>query len=188
MSASTFAVFVPTAIGAGLIASLLLAIGDLLAQLRSEKQRQRSVAILAASTASLAAGASIEEASRIGVRSRRVARFVALVLGGLGVYGAIGSFWNYWNPVDMFNQIAWIWALSWLASFAFIGAGVAAWFVSREGTALRGPARALVVGSHLGTASVEGASVAVTSGEVRGQQVLGEQQHRSPDEHAGHDV
>lgn len=188
MSATTFAVFVPTAIGAGLITSFLLVVGDVLAQLRSERQRRRSVAILAASTAMAAVGASLDRASRAGVRSRRLARWVGLVVGGLGVYGAIGSFWNYWNPVDRFNLIAWIWVLSWMASFAFFAAGLAMLAIARDGRPLRGLARTIVVKTHLGTSAVERTAVAVPSGQARAQHVLGEEQDRRPDEHAGHDV
>lgn len=188
MTTPIFAVFVPTAIGAGLITSLLLAVTDLLSQLKSERQRRRSVSILSASTAAVTVGRSLDEASRVGLRSRRLARWVGLVVGGLGVYGLIGSFWNYWNSDDMFHEIAWIWTLSWLASLAFFAVGLAALLIAREGRPLRGLSRSLVVKSHLGTSAVERASFAVPLGEPGGQQVLGQEQHRRADEHAGDDV
>jgi hypothetical protein len=188
VSAGTLAVFVPTAIGAGLLTSLVLGVSDVVGQLRSERQRRRSVAILGASTAAAALGGSVDSASRIGVRSRRLAVLVGLAVGGLGVYGLIGSFWNYWNPEDGFHDIAWVWALSWLASFAFFGAGLAALTIARAGRPLRGPARTLVVKTRLGSAPMDRTAVAVAPGELGAEQILGRQQDRCTDEQAGDDV
>lgn len=184
---STLAVFVPTAIGAGIVASLALGITDLLGQLRSERQRRRSVEILATSTAATAMGASTDAASRVGVRSRRLAAVAGLVVGGLGVYGLMGSFWNFWNPVDTFNEAGWMWALSWALSALFLGTGLAALSIAL-GRPLTGLARALVVKTPLGEAPVDGAAVAVSAREPAAEGVLGGEQHRGADEQTRDDV
>lgn len=169
------AVFVPAAIGAGLVASLALVVTDAVGQLRSTRQQQRSVAILAAGTSEVTRGTTTARASRIGVRSRLVTGIVGVVLGALGVYGAIGSYWNYWNPPHPFHGIAWIWAASWLVSFTFVGAGIATLVVARRGRPLRGPARTLVVETRLGVAPVQGAPPAGAPGRGRAEELLGEE-------------
>lgn len=150
MSTPVLAVFVPTAIGAGLLTSLVLVGTSLVAQLRSDRQRRRSTAILGASTAELTRTGRSREASRIGVRSSRLAVVVGAALTGLGAYGLIGSFWNYWNPVDTFHDVAWVWAISWLASLGFLGSGLATLSMARRSRSLHPVARTLVLTTDLG--------------------------------------
>lgn len=188
ISAPVLAVFVPTAIGAGLVTSLVLVVVDTVGQLRSTRQRRRTTRILGASTAAAVREGSSADASRIGLRSRRAALVAGFVSGSIGVYGLIGSFWNYWNPEERFRGLAWLWAVSWLAASAFVAVGVAALLVASTERPLRGVRRRLLISSPLGVAPVERAPVAVTTGEGGAEQVLGEEQDRGAEEEAGDDV
>lgn len=182
------AVFVPTAIGAGLVASIVLVVVDSISQLRSTEHQRRSTAVLAASTAAAVRDGSAARASRVGVRSRRRAVVAGLVVGGIGVYGLVGSFWNYWNPDERLRGLAWLWAGSWVAASALVAIGVACLVIGCTGRPLRGLRRHLVLGTPLGTIPVERTAVAVPAADRRAQEVLGEEEDRGTEEQAGDHV
>jgi hypothetical protein len=122
-------VFVPGVMGAGILVSLAVLAADVIRKLGPNQpggRRDRLAASAVASTTLAPTGATVPSSGR---RSRLTYLAVAAAFGGAGGYILVGSFWNYVNPSPGQNwveDIAWLWALSIVASLALLAVGVTA--------------------------------------------------------------
>lgn len=117
-------VFVPGAMGVGVLLSLGIAIADGIRNAGGRRLVQRRVGLTArAIAADVLAGTGGRMASEL--RGPWAYTAVTAVSVGLATFLAIGSTWSYVDPTGSVRGIAWIWALGLLAAGSFALVGVA---------------------------------------------------------------
>lgn len=148
-------VFVPGVMGAGILVSIGLLIGDLARKLGGGRAAERQGA--------LAAGFVVREfaqtvhredvvARGFGMRSRLTYFITAALLLSVGIYGMIGSFWNFVNPIDQgwAEDVAWIWVLSAAVGTGLVWVGFIALQIAVKWPLVPTSAIALLVKTPLG--------------------------------------
>ena len=119
-------VFVPGAMGAGLLVSIGLLVSDLYRKAGGENNARRRRTLSAQATAdAVTHGLEAGESNRAGFREPWVYGVVAAASLGLAAFLIPGTVWNYFNPGGYLSSIAWIWAASTVAIVAFSVFGVA---------------------------------------------------------------
>jgi hypothetical protein len=121
-------VFVPGAMGAGILLSVGLLLSDAYRRVGGRRLAERRVALTARATATdvvFGPGTSLQ--SPVGMRGPVVYVVVSAAALGLVALLVPGATWNYFNPSGYIRSIAWIWAASGLAViyFAMVGFTVA---------------------------------------------------------------
>lgn len=166
-------VFVPGIMGAGVLMSLGILVGDLVRRLSGGAGRQREIELTAwYLTRDVARSVHRERRldSSVGLRPRRTYAVLALLFLGVGVYGLVGSFWNYVNPVDQgwVEDIAWVFALSVLAAGLLLVTGGVLALIARRHPAVPPWARRILARTPLGiTPSRPGQAAAGSRGGGR---------------------
>ncbi len=118
-------VFVPGAMGAGLLVSIGLLVSDLYRKAGGASNARRRQELTARATADATThGLEAGEANRVGFRDPWVYGVVTAASLGLAAYLIPGTIWNYFNPGGYLSSIAWIWAVSTVAIVAFIVLGL----------------------------------------------------------------
>jgi hypothetical protein len=120
-------VFVPGAMGAGILLSLGLLLGDAYRKAGGQRLAERRVALTATTTARdvvVGPGSSLRKPP--GLRSNAVYWAATALFLGLVAWLVPGATWNYFNPVGYIRHQAWIWGISAVAIvlFAVIGSTV----------------------------------------------------------------
>ncbi|NIV49571.1 MAG: hypothetical protein GWN46_23620, partial [Gammaproteobacteria bacterium] len=104
-------VFVPGAMGAGILLSIGILLSDAYRRVGGHRFAQRRTAATArAVAAEVVGGHDATAVVPVGFRHPRV--FVMVVAGGVGLAALLlpGATWNYFNPNGYINDIAWLWA------------------------------------------------------------------------------
>lgn len=104
-------VFVPGAMGAGILLSIGILLSDACRRLGGQQLVERRIAATAGAVASsVVGGRDATPAPPAGFRHPRV--FVMVVAGAAGLAALLlpGATWNYFNPNGYINDIAWLWA------------------------------------------------------------------------------
>ncbi len=104
-------VFVPGAMGAGILLSIGVLLSDAYRRLGGQRLARRRIATSARAVAAGVVGADdTAPVVPVGVRHPRV--YVMVVAAGVGLAALLlsGATWNYFNPNGYVNDIAWLWA------------------------------------------------------------------------------
>ena len=121
----TIAVFIPAAMGLGVLFSVALLFDDLYRRVFGIRSARKQANLMGASTAAQ----TIEGTYEIlrppeALRSRRAYWIAAGVLLTLGAIGVPGATWNYFNPGGYVEGIAFVWAISSIVVVFFLLSGV----------------------------------------------------------------
>ncbi|MFQ5966361.1 MAG: hypothetical protein ACE5MI_01980 [Acidimicrobiia bacterium] len=121
-------VFVPGAMGTGLLLSLGLLLSDVYRRAGGQQLAERRVELTArAAGTDVVGGPGTSLAEPGGMRRSWIYVVVTFAALGLVAWLIPGATWNYFNPGGYIEGKAWIWAISVLAImfFAFVGITVA---------------------------------------------------------------
>jgi hypothetical protein len=153
----TFGVFVPSVMGAGILVSVAILVGDsfrrVLPKTRALRQHhlidRDAVALVTPIARSLGLEPPHTPVLRQ-VRSRRTYLIVAFVAAATSLYVGIGSTFNFLRPGGYLEGHVWVQVLALTASVGFFAVAVAALVLAVQGTALRPSTRWLVEHTPLG--------------------------------------
>lgn len=136
-------VFVPTVMGAGLLVSLVILLGDVVRRVRPDRTGRRRIqqrAIALVTPVARAIGAPPPSLGPIRYRLRSTRAYLVISAASLGasLYVAIGSAFNYNRRGGYLAGIEWVLALALVASAVLLGlAVVAATIAARAPAAAR---------------------------------------------------
>lgn len=122
----TVAVFIPAAMGLGVLFSVALLFDDLYRTAFGTRSARKRARLMGASTAAQTIRGTYEilRPSR-GLRSKKSYWITAGTLLTLGAIGLPGATWNYFNPGGYSEGIAFIWAISSIVVLLFLLSGLA---------------------------------------------------------------
>jgi hypothetical protein len=122
----TIAVFIPAAMGLGVLFSVALLFDNLYRRAFGIRSERKRATLMGASTATQTIRGTYEilEPPR-GLRSKRAYWITAAVLLALGAIGLPGATWNYFNPGGYAEGIAFMWAISSIVVVLFLVSGIA---------------------------------------------------------------
>lgn len=151
-------VFVPSIMGAGILVSLAVLVGDLVRTLsprarparRRARQRRRALALVVPLAEALGLPPPSLPSPRRRLRTRRFYGALFVVSVTLSLYVAIGSTANYLRPGGYLEGVVWMQVLAMSASLFFFGIGVAAFAIALRYPAVPRWAQAVVDHSPLG--------------------------------------
>ena len=143
-------VIVPAVMGAGLLLSLVTLARDELERWRGHAGYDRRIQLHARAAAVAATGGTaVARRDHEGLRGRRSAVAMAVVLLAFAGYLIPGATWNFFNPVEHFRQWAWLWAICMAVVVAALSLGIGFAVAARRWADLPAPVRPLLTATRL---------------------------------------